>query len=229
MRKTVELIVQAEYNPDERWIAKVINKNDLTEWLLAKGDYVLMEELIEAIYHMCRKMWPGSLLEISECIVKYNNDCGMLKPMLQKRLDVYNDLNRNNQDCVIQTSQKSQISQISQEFMTSKRELEFLSNPIKQEYPLCIWVTDIPEDMFEITYNDYDKIKIEPNIEYEGKLIGKYISKKLDNKLDNKQEIIVTCEIYANHIHRLFLFDKKLEAMFTDEIQSDDDSSLDSY
>lgn len=93
-RSTVYLLVEASDDASEQWTAKVTARDNPDDWFIAKGDYVLIEELIEAIYAMARKMWPGELLEVAECTVKDDDDCGYLKPMLQRRLDVFNDLNR---------------------------------------------------------------------------------------------------------------------------------------
>lgn len=103
--ETVYLHVHAKDDAVEQWSAEVTDRNNPKDWFSVKGDYVLSEQLIEAIYHMARRMWRGKRLKVDTCIVDDNDDSGMLKPMLQERLDVYNDVNKGGPGRLVQTLQ----------------------------------------------------------------------------------------------------------------------------
>lgn len=89
-RETIHITISAKDDPTDQWSAIVTNSDNQKDFFIAKADFVLMTELIDYIYRTAIVRWVGFKIIVGECSVKDDDDAGFLKPMLQKRLDLYN-------------------------------------------------------------------------------------------------------------------------------------------
>jgi len=86
MLTLIHLHIQARDDPNRGWMATITTPDSPIQLTVA-DDYVFMRQLIRGIVKELHETWGSDTSFIVDtCVVKDNDDSGMLKPMLEKEI-----------------------------------------------------------------------------------------------------------------------------------------------